>query len=65
VARVQVGSAIMGAVRGKVTAMEREREREREKTGKRVLTPSGNVEITGRREWKYCDIHKVVFTSQL
>jgi len=46
VARVQVGSAIMGAARGKVTAMEREREREREredrKEGFNSLRKCGN-----------------------
>jgi hypothetical protein len=38
---------------------------ERKKTGKRVLTASGNVEITGRRKRKYSDKHKVAFMSQL
>jgi len=38
---------------------------EREKTGKWVLTASGNVEITGRRERKYSDKHKVAFMCQL
>jgi hypothetical protein len=37
----------------------------REKGGKWVLTASGNVEITGRRERKYSDKHTVAFMSQL
>jgi hypothetical protein len=37
----------------------------REQTGELVLTASGNVEITGRRERNYSDKHKVAFMSQL
>jgi len=59
VARVQVGSAIMALHEEKLQQWRGRRQE------KRVLTASGNVEITGRREMKYCDKHKVAFTSQL
>jgi len=59
VARVQVGSTIMALHEEK---LQQWRGRRQEKG---FLTASGNVEITGRRERKYCDRHKVAFTSQL